>query len=288
MTVFRNFYKVKRSDSFRIVPIGCTHCGNVAAEEHEPELKKLISEIVADPYAYTILLGDACEFINPRDKRFDAASLASWINVGDLVDLAKVQIEHYLELMRPLAKANKILAITSGNHEESIKRYSERDVYSQIVSTLKGWQKMEASEQLGVGMSGWLALRFSGGEKKDRGPKGTRIVKINLHHGFVGGRLSGAKALNMQRWLWSHDCDVAMMGHSHDIKVLPEAVEKLNVRTGKVWIQNKLGLITGNWLGRAAYASDQGYLPLPVGYTELLLYPRTQGMRKMSASAVIL
>jgi len=288
MTVFKNFYNVTRSDSFRIVPIGCTHCGNMAAEEHQPKLKALIAEIVADPYAYTILMGDAAEFINTRDKRFDAASLASWISVPDLVDLAKVQKEYYLdELIHPLAKANKILAITSGNHEEAIKRYSERDVYSEIVSTIKGWQGMKASEKLGVGMTGWLLLRFAE-EAEGEKCKGSRIIKVNLHHGFVGGRLDGAKALNMQRWLWSHDADVAMMGHSHDIKVLPGAIERLNIRTGKSEIQNRLGLITGNWLGRAAYASDMGYFPLPVGYTELRLWPRTQGMKKMSASAVTL
>ena len=275
-----------RADSFRIIPIGCTHCGNAAAEEHEPQLKLLMREILSSKNTYTILMGDSAEFINVRDKRFDAAALASWINVPDLVDLAKVQVEYYLELIRPLAKANKILAIVDGNHERAIKRYSERDVYSQIVSTVKGWQKMKASERLGVGMTGWLLLRFVG--KKSGKGGASKVIKVNLHHGFVGGRLDGAKALNMQRWLWSHDADVAMMGHSHDIKVLPGAIETLNARNGKVETKSRIGLITGNWLGRASYATDAGYLPLPVGYTELKLWPRTQGMKKMSGTAVVL
>ena len=273
------FNDVKRSDIFSIKPIGDVHVGNVSAEEHEPKLKSLIKEILDDEFGYTILMGDMAEFINRDDKRFDPSSIASWINLHRL-DIAKAESDHVLDLIRPLAIEKKILAVVKGNHEQSIARHTDRDVYGDIVNNVKQWGGFREERRLGVGMCGWVVLKFfrsPGNERK----AGSKYVKISLHHGFVGGRLAGAKALNMERWLWNHECDLAFMGHSHDIKVLPGVVETVSTRTGKIERINRTGCITGNWLGQAQYAREAGYFPCSVGYVDATIRPMAVNKAEM-------
>ena len=111
-------------------------------------------------------------------------------------------------------------------------------------------------------------------------------IKIRLHHGFGGGKLAGGKALSMQRMLWTNDCDVVMMGHTHITSVQTEAIGYVD-RSGRECEKPKLGLWTGNWMGRARYADNHGYMPLPVGYAKLIIEPYREGLGKLIGQAIV-
>lgn len=266
----REFYGVKRSQTFTVIPLGDIHLGNAACDEKL--LKKVIKRIADDDDCLWIGLGDYAEFINRRDPRFDPRSLADWIELHDLVDLSQVQVDRLCDYLKPIMP--KCLALIEGNHESAITHHYERAIYAEIVARTK--QEMRTVDHIGLGMMGWLQLIFRRGDgNKKRG--GTTIINISLHHGFVGGRLAGAKALNMQRWLWSHDCDIAIFGHSHNSMNQIERTIGLNAK-GQLVKKRKYGLYSGTFLdtateGIVTYAERRGYLPTPIGGSEIILRP---------------
>jgi predicted phosphodiesterase len=240
-------------------------------------LKAVVGRVKEEKNTYWIDMGDKCEFINLRDPRFAPDALASWIRVSDMMDLAKAQRDRYLEFIHPIAP--KVLGMVEGNHENSILRFFERNIHSEIVSHVKESGGISPEDQIDLGPYGWIQLLFYRDKKKRRG---TTTVNINVHHGFVGGRLAGAKALNMQRWLWSHDCDIALMGHSHNTGVQWEAVERID-RGGRVRNSRRVGCFTGTFMeaieGETSYAERKGYFPLPISGVEIILRPGAERAR---------
>ena len=267
----REFYNVSRSDVYHIIPVGDVHMGSIACDESS--LKATIDRIANDPMAYWIGMGDACEFINVSDKRFDVTALAPWIGRDDLADIARVQVERFLSFVKPIA--SKCLAIVNGNHEDMLKRRYERDIYSEIVTTIKAWGGFPADATLGLGVYGWLILAFYNTASHS---KGVEKYTLNLHHGFVAGRTAGGKALNMERWLWTHDADLCLMGHSHNRDVVTAQVEYVD-RNGHVCHTLRRGAYTGTFLrtvnpdGPATYSEAKGYIPQGTGTIEIHLRP---------------
>lgn len=249
--------------SLEIIPLGDVHLGAAACAEKD--FKEMVDYIANKDNAYWIGMGDYCDFINMSDPRFDPASLASWIKVSDLKNLATVEKERFIEMVKPIA--HKCLALVRGNHEDVIQRFYEYDIYNAIVTDVKRNGGFHQSEKLGIGTYGWLIIKSYMG--KDKAGGASRNVKINLHHGFTGGRLTGAKALNMQRWLWSHNADLVIWGHSHNKLIQDEAVEDVNQAGDVITIQRK-GIICGTFMSSTeknsnTYAEKKGYMPLPVG-----------------------
>jgi calcineurin-like phosphoesterase family protein len=216
-------------------------------------------------------LGDYADFINRRDPRFTVDSLADWVTIRDLGDLACAQCERFLDIVRPIA--GKCLALVEGNHERAIYKHFERHIFGEIVAGIKDAGGFDADHRLSLGYTGWLVLAYHRTNKRE----GTRILNVNLHHGFVGGRLAGAKALNMQRWLWNHDADLVIFGHSHNTSVQVEAVER--VRGSQVTYDHRIGVYAGTFMNGAQYAKEKGYMPMPKTSLEILLQPRAHNQR---------
>jgi predicted phosphodiesterase len=217
-------------------------------------------------------MGDYADFINISDKRCDIATLATWIGRQELVDLARAQKERFMHYVRPIA--GKCLAMVKGNHEDTILKKYERDIYLEIVSEIKTAGGMKADEQLALDYYGWLKLVFYRGKDADA----VTTINGNLHHGFTNGKLAGAKALNMQRWLWTHDCDFAIFGHSHNTMAQVETVETLD-RGDNVIYHVRRGGFSGTFMRTttpdmpSGYAERKGYFPMPLGGCELYLKP---------------
>lgn len=252
------------------MPIGDIHLGAKACDEDR--LQRVIDRVRRGENAYWIGMGDFADFINVSDRRFSPTTLAEWIRVSDLGDLARVQRDRFLDYVTPIA--DKCLALIMGNHEQAIHKHYERAIYSEIVTGIKERAGMDAQEKLGLGYSGWLQLAFYRAAEERRGAS---IIDIHLHHGFVGGKLAGAKALNMQRWLWTHDCDVAIFGHSHNTSSQVEAVEEID-SAGNVRVRKRVGAYGGTFLrtnveGSTTYSETKGYFPLPMSGAEILLRP---------------
>lgn len=264
-----------RHDALTIVPIGDVHIGAAACDEDL--LRRVVQRVADDPTCFWLGMGDYCEFIPVHDhKRFNSATLSPWILTGHLGDLARAQVKRFLDIVRPIAP--KCLALLAGNHETFIHQHFERDVYSEIVTGIKEEAGWKDDYPLALGYNGWLILRFYRAKDLiDKKSSSVSTIRLRLHHGFTGGKLAGAKALDMQRWLWSHDCDLLLFGHSHHTGIQPEGVEMVDA-AGNVRIQVRKGAHTGTFLrsfnvGAASYSEVKGYMPLPISGVEIHLRP---------------
>ena len=261
----REWFDVTRPDTWTLYPLGDVHLGNAACDERA--FRCVVDRIAKDDSALWVGMGDYADFINLSDKRFAAESLAGWIKGSDLADLARAERDRFLEIVAPIA--GKCVGLVEGNHERAIVDHYERDIYSDIVTGVKEAAGWDADHQLAFGYSGWLLLSFFRSPSPVR-KRGVRI-KVNVHHGFVGGRLAGAKALNMQRWLWTHVCDLAIFGHSHNDMVQVEAVESTS---GNRVVQHvRRGIYGGSFMAAARYAERKGYFPLPIAQPHVTLQP---------------
>jgi len=221
-----------------------------------------------------VVLGN-CDWINTSDPRYNVSTLADWlVTKRALADLAKAQRDRFLEYVEPIA--HKCIGLLAGNHETAIQRHYERGIYNEIVSGVKALGGFAADRPLTLGYHGWLQLAFY--HATDR-KGGSHVLNVNLHHGFVGGRLGGAKTLNMQRWLWTHPmADLVLMGHSHNIDVNVAATYGID-RYGHHTEHVAKVAYTGAYLrsvndqGPDTYAEVAGYLPAAVGGIQVLLHP---------------
>jgi len=259
-SIRREWWGVSAYDTFRIVPIGDVHIGHRGCDEGA--LRSLVKQIEEDDNTWWIGMGDYIDAINRNDPRFDPCGLADWLTMSDLADIGRAQARRFLSIVEPIA--SKCLVLLTGNHEAQMMKWSERDIFSDIVMQMKEWQGQPDDYQLTLPDKyyGWLDLAF---HRVPEGSKraGTQKLQFYLHHGFGGGKLQGAKALNMQRWLWTHAADVALFGHTHNVLIQKEAVEIC--RGGKVQTQVRYGGYGGSFLRDAGYAVVKGMLPLPPG-----------------------
>ena len=267
------FPECTRATELRIYPIGDIHIGNVACDEEL--LQQVVDEVANDPQGRWIFMGDGCDFIQRNDPRFDIESLASWVRVVHLSDLVQAQLDRLMSFLEPIAA--KCIGVLRGNHERSILKHYERDIYSEIITHIKRAGGFPQDTKLGLGDSGWIRLRFSRGTVERASD--TVTVDVLVHHGFGGGRLAGAPALNMQRFLLSHAADLAIMGHVHRAAVQTETVEYLD-REGNVRLATRYGCYAGTFLKEAPYARRKGYLPLSPRTTRIRITPyRTPKVR---------
>lgn len=281
--ITRDFFGQEGRKGITIVPLGDVHIGHAACDEEL--LRRRVQEIKEQQW-YFIGMGDYCDFIPVRDARFSLDGLADWIEVSHLGDLVSHQRDRFLEFVAPIA--DRCLALVCGNHERKILDYYERDVYKEIAEGLRRLGGLDPSVPLELGVGGWLRLRFYRSKEGSR-RSGVCTVRLIAHHGFTGGRLAGGKALNMQRWLWTHDADVILFGHSHNTSIQVEAVEYLD-RAGKVKYHRRVGAYTGTFLktsvtGKESYAERKGYLPVPATGIEIRIVPSSANPVRARLSA---
>ena len=113
----REWFNVGRGTRFTVVPLGDIHLGNAACDESL--FKGAIERIASDESCYWLGMGDFCEFINVTDPRFSPDSLAPWIKMAHIGDLAKAQRDRFLDFIEPIA--SRCLGMIEGNHEKSIR-----------------------------------------------------------------------------------------------------------------------------------------------------------------------
>ena len=255
-----------------VIPLGDIHIGAKACDE--TRFKETVARIAGDENCYWIGMGDYCDFIQMLDPRFSSGGLAKWLINGDaLADLTRAQRDRFLNIIKPIAK--QCLGLLEGNHETAITRHYERHIYGEIVTAIKEFAGVKESDPMGLGYNGWLNLKFRRHSGKGK-PSGSEI-KINLHHGYGGGRLAGAKALNLERRMAFYEADIVIFGHVHKPMIIPGARQRL---TGKKVEDRKiLGIISGTYLksfsndSPATYSEVAGYLPSYGGNVEITLQP---------------
>jgi hypothetical protein len=246
--------------------LGDLHLGNVNTDE---ELIRQTARRLKEPNTYWVDLGDACEFINMRDPRFDPGSLPDWVDPGDLADLPSVQIRRYKEIFYPVRKT--CLARLKGNHEDTLHRKYERDVYDELNKSI-GLHKRKA-----LGFSGFLRLRIIRKVKTDYW-----TLVCFLHHGAGGGMLAGAKALRLERLPLAWDADIYAVGHTHTKLALSKRRIGMESRSLAVKEKPLIMLNVGGFMRgeRGGYVERRGLYPQGLGPVEVWLWPSKGDQRE--------
>ena len=241
--------------------LGDLHLG--AANVDEELIQQVATRLTGDNVGW-VNLGDSIDAINMRDPRFDPRMLPDWITLADLIDIPKAQVERYKHYFGKLG--GNCLANLYGNHEATLQSHTERDIYAALNAA------MELKPDRALGYSGFIRLRFRdmAGDKV----RNTWTQVIYVSHGATGGKLAGAKALNLERLVLGWSADVYAVGHSHTKLVLEKRVAGLSSKRNTIDNKQQIMLNVGAFMdGTTGYAERKGLYPQALGPVELMFFP---------------
>ena len=253
-----------RASTIDIVPIGDVHLGHANCDEEL--LKQAIERVRTGDNTYWIGMGDMAECISRRDPRHVESNYAPWLHGVDRVFMA--QRDALVERLKPIG--HKCLAYLTGNHEQTALDKSGVDVYHSVI------EQIAPDRGLAMGVHGFITLKLR------RGKSGNDVQNYHIyaHHGFGGGRLSGGKALKLERLPGSYDAHLYLMGHMHSLEQVPGIRLYPPNKGGRIMRREWRAVVTGSFLrtcveGQEMYAEHKGYKPLPVGYPVVTITPST-------------
>lgn len=247
MSELRWYGKVlpKELKEVKLVVISDLHYGNpYCSIKH---FQRTVDFIKQNDNCYCLLNGDLCEAAIKTSKGEIHKQVGS-------PDDQKKQVVNWL-----LPIKDKILGMTTGNHENRIYEVSGTDVSDYI------------AERLGVpyrpeGMLYKLAFG-SGNSRHDDKPF---VFWFYITHGYGGARTKSAKAIKAERVAgWMH-ADVYAMSHDHvvniapDIYLLPDnrgTVDDNGFLSGRVTAKRKMLVKTNAFLRWGGYAETGGFPP---------------------------
>jgi hypothetical protein len=260
-----------RADEYCIYYITDTHIGARATDESL--LRKHIKRIERDPHALWICGGDMLDAINRNDPRHQESALATWLHGVD--DILGAQKRHWVDMFKPIA--HKCLAILSGNHETSVLKHSERDIYDELCTEVANASGINPGE-IKLGYGGFLQLVFL---RRGKGKGNRYALNFYVHHGYGGGRKAGGHALALEDIMLTYDADIYLMGHRH----VRQTVESLRIGPdiARGHAQRKrVGIFSGSYLNSLlevdgqvidTYALRKGLRPQPLGCTYIEVRP---------------
>lgn len=256
------------NERIQIVFVGDLHIGHSQVREN------LIADTVQRlkaPHTYWIDLGDSIDAINMRDPRFDPLNLPNWIKLPELADIPKAQINRYKHYFGDLG--DTCLARLFGNHEATLQKYTERDIYSELNRAIN------LQPERALGYSGFVRLRFRKRGRRNR-IENTWTQTIYINHGSGGGKLSGSKAANLERLSMAFDADIYAVGHTHTKLVLQKRLLGVSPKTTEVIDKKIIMLNVGAFLdGKEGYPEQRGLYPQALGPIELHFFPRSREIR---------
>jgi hypothetical protein len=246
-----------RGDVYHLYPISDIHAGTVFCAEDE--IRKQVKLIKDDPFALWVGLGDYCEWITPKDKRFDSQAIAGWVKKGDI---ARSQEQWVIDLLSPIK--SKCIGLCTGNHEESIRLQFNTDVHKHLCDAL---------EADNLGYSCFIVLKF----KRLHGS--VSCFTCHFEHGSGGAQTEGGLTMRLARSIGAFKGNIYGMGHLHTIKIdsipLLAVTEELKIKSFP-----RVGAITGCWFrayydnnGYPSYAELKGHKPTNIGCPYYDLYP---------------
>jgi hypothetical protein len=261
-THIRHIPYTSRSAWFNLYFLGDIHLG--ASHCDEALLKETIEHIRKDGRAIVFLMGDICDAILPKDKRFEAGLVAEWVDPANVLGS---QVKEAFRVLKPIA--HRVVGILDGNHEEKVKHDQSYRI------------KRELIERMGDAGHIWQDLSYSALVRLSftwRLGKHSKIVPLTLylHHGWGGGR--GDATNQYPQAMSAYEADWFIFGHTHKRYVF-DAVFHRVARNGDLKEERRLWGRSGTFLrtidknDEASYAEQKGYLPSPRGCLCIKYYP---------------
>lgn len=210
-------------------------------------IKERIKYIQEHENAYCILNGD---IMNNATRTSVSDSYAEEIPPME-------QLTMYIDLFEPIK--DKILCITSGNHENRTYRKEGIDL-SQIVARQFGISDKYSKE------GALLFVRFGAVSSNRKETSGTGQVRkvcytIYITHGSGGGRKEGAKAIRLADMASIVDADIYIHSHTHLPMIMKQAYYRTDIPNSTASLVTKLFVNTAAALNYGGYSQAYEYKP---------------------------
>lgn len=207
------------------------------------ELLEQIKKIEENPNAYVILNGD---LMNNATTQSISDTYSETLSPME-------QLKEAIAVFTPIK--NKILAMTSGNHENRTYKTDGIDL-TEILARELGLSDRYAPESI------TLFLRV--GEQSSHHSNKPATYVIYITHGSGGGRREGGKVNRLVDLASVIDADIYIHSHTHLPVILKQAFYRADVRTSTISLVNKLFVNTNAWLKYGGYGEAQGYKPASI------------------------
>lgn len=162
------------------------------------------------------------------------------------------QLERFVSLFEPVK--DKILAVTSGNHENRTYNKEGIDLTFVACNQLNILDKYSKTGAL-------VFVKFGKGTKHENNRVSRQLYTIYCTHGSGGGRKEGAKAIRLADMATVVDADIYLMGHTHMPLIMKQGfyrVDRLNCTANKV---DKLFVNTSAMLDYGGYGEAFQFKP---------------------------
>jgi len=233
-------------DKLTIIPIADVHIGDKLS--NLKLLKEVLERIKKEEHTYTIINGDLCNMALKNSKS-DVYS----DNLSPMEQVLKAT-----DLLEGIK--NKILVISSGNHEDRTQRETNIDVTRLI------------AKQLGIEdryANGWWYLYLTFGQDKKKHPITYGITGI---HGYCGGRKSGGKINRLEDMSQVVIADMYLMSHTHKPISTKNCIYIPYYQSKALSKQEMYYLMTNSFLeSDGGYAEKMGFPPSNTSITEAKL-----------------
>lgn len=225
--------------TFSDLHLGDRHC----------DFKKItekLKEIEAKPNAYLILNGD---LIN------NATTQSISDTYGETLSPME-QLREAVGLFKPVK--DRILAVTSGNHENRTHRTDGIDL-TDIMARELGIGDRYAPESVTL----FLRVGQLKGGKKIAGKDEARQVCYVIYttHGSGGGRKEGGKVNRLADLASIVDADIYIHSHTHLPAIFKEAYFRADAKNSSVALVDKMFVNTNAWLQYGGYGEAHGFKP---------------------------
>lgn len=221
-----------------LVCISDSHIGDPYANEQA--LMKQIRYVEDTPNCYAIVNGD---IMNNGIKSSKSDSYTEVLSPME-------QIVKAVLVLKPIA--NKVLAITQGNHERRTARESGIDLMKIIA------MELGLDDKYSEGMA-YIFVRF--GEQDSHRSFRKVPYTILVTHGNGGGRTVGAKANRLADLVSIADADIYLYGHMHQNIAFKEGFWRVDWRNNSLSMVDRLFVNSGAFLDWGGYAEQNQYRP---------------------------
>jgi len=251
MQVVKKILKFSSRDeaTWRLVPFGDNHLGHANFDQ---DLHQATIDYIADtPRTVWIGMGDYCDAITAKDRRYDPHAIDERWPTPDR------QYRAITEMLEPIA--HKGIGLLDGNHDlqhciEHQHNYMDNLAYALGVPYLT--------------INAYVRLVFQ--RRSGKRPKNNQF-NLYAHHGWTSSRTSGGRVNRIQDLAKTFPgLPLYLMGHVH---VRGEAPPNVNLSVDqrlRVIHREERFVFTGGYLkgylpGAASYVEEKGYVPTSLG-----------------------
>jgi len=251
--------KILDKPAIKLVPLGDIHLGHAVCDKDLFE--NTINYIAENDEAMWIGMGDYCDAISAKDKRYNPKEIDSSLPTPD------VQYREVTKMLMPIK--DKCLGLLDGNHDYTHWTHHNHNYVDQMAHELE-------TEYLGL--DAVIRLIFPRTWLKKIG-KNREHHKFDIfaHHGWSSGRSDGYKVKSIQDMaLIFSEMNLYLMGHVHLKGEAPVRV-KLNIAENLDIIQHTQRYVfTGSYIkgyvnGFTTYIEGKALPPTQLGSPSIFI-----------------